>query len=129
MNGSKKFFGYKAAVGAFLVMFVNLGACTTLGIFLSSLSEYSGWDLGMVGYIGTVNTIGNVILSMVAVKALSKFGAKTTMLISVLACALHVHFYTFATPGPTSPALFSTTSPVSSPPSPSPSARTPSAPA
>ena len=80
-------------------MFVNLGACTTLGIFLSSLSEYSGWDLGMVGYIGTVNTIGNVILSMVAVKALSKFGARTTMLISVLACALHVHFYTFATPG------------------------------
>ena len=63
MNGSKKFFGYKAAVGAFLVMFVNLGACTTLGIFLSSLSEYSGWDLGMVGYIGTVNTIGNVILN------------------------------------------------------------------
>ena len=39
MNGSKKFFGYKAAVGAFLVMFVNLGACTTLGIVLSSLSE------------------------------------------------------------------------------------------
>ena len=105
MNGSKKFFGYKAAVGAFLVMFVNLGACTTLGIFLSSLSEYSGWDLGMVGYIGTVNTIGNVILSMVAVKALSKFGAKTTMLISVLACALHVHFYTFATPGANVPSL------------------------
>ena len=32
MNESKKFFGYKAAIGAFLVMFVNLGACTTLGI-------------------------------------------------------------------------------------------------
>ena len=99
MNQAKKFFGYKAAVGAFLVMFVNLGACTTLGIFLTSLSEYSGWDLTMVGYIGTVNTIGNVILSIVAVKALGKFGARTTMLISVLACALHVHFYTFATPG------------------------------
>lgn len=99
MNESKKFFGYKAAIGAFLVMFVNLGACTTLGIFLTSLSEYSGWDLGMVGYIGTVNTIGNVVLSLVAVKALSKLGAKTTMLISVLACAIHVHLYTFAVPG------------------------------
>ena len=99
MNSEKKFFGYKAAVGAFLVMFVNLGACTTLGIFLTSLSEYSGWDLGMVGYIGTVNTIGNVVLSIVAVKALSKLGARTTMLISVLACAIHVHLYTFATPG------------------------------
>ena len=99
MNESKKFFGYKAAIGAFLVMFVNLGACTTLGIFLTSLSEYSGCDLGMVGYIGTVNTIGNVVLSRVAVKALSKLGAKTTMLISVLACAIHVHLYTFAVPG------------------------------
>ena len=99
VNSEKKFFGYKAAVGAFLVMFVNLGACTTLGIFLTSLSEYSGWDLGMVGYIGTVNTIGNVVLSIVAVKALSKLGARTTMLISVLACAIHVHLYTFATPG------------------------------
>ena len=99
MNSEKKFFGYKAAVGAFLVMFVNLGACTTLGIFLTSLSEYSGWDLGMVGYIGTVNTIGNVVLSIVAVKALSKLGDRTTMLISVLACAIHVHLYTFATPG------------------------------
>ena len=99
VNSEKKFFGYKAAVGAFLVMFVNLGACTTLGIFLTSLSEYSGWDLGMVGYVGTVNTIGNVVLSIVAVKALSKLGARTTMLISVLACAIHVHLYTFATPG------------------------------
>lgn len=101
MKESGKFFGYKAAVGAFLVMFVNLGACTTLGIFLTSLSEYSGWDLGMVGYIGTVNTIGNVVLSLVAVKALSKYGARVTMLISIIACAAHVHFYTFATPAPT----------------------------
>ncbi len=105
MKESGKFFGYKAAVGAFLVMFVNLGACTTLGIFLTSLSEYSGWDLGMVGYIGTVNTIGNVVLSLVAVKALSKYGARVTMLISIIACAAHVHFYTFATPGANVPSL------------------------
>ena len=105
MKESGKFFGYKAAVGAFLVMFVNLGACTTLGIFLTSLSEYSGWDLGMVGYIGTVNTIGNVVLSLVAVKALSKYGARVTMLISIIACAVHVHFYTFATPGANVPSL------------------------
>lgn len=101
----KKFFGYKAAIGAFLVMFVNLGACTTLGIFLTSLAEYSGWPLGAVGYIGTVNTVGNVILSLVAIKALNKIGPKLTMLISVIACALHVHMYTFATTGATVPSL------------------------
>ncbi|HWQ77834.1 MAG TPA: MFS transporter [Anaerovoracaceae bacterium] len=95
----KNFYGYKAAVGAFLVIFVNLGVCTTLGVFITSLSEYSGWPLGICGYIGTVNTIGNVILSLVAVKSMAKYSTKATMLISVIACALHVNFYCFATPG------------------------------
>ena len=38
MGNEKKFFGYKAAIGAFLIIFANLGACTTLGTFLASLS-------------------------------------------------------------------------------------------
>lgn len=99
MEKEKNFFGYKAAIGAFLVIFVNLGVASTLGVFVTSLAEYSGWDLGAVGYIGTVNTVGNVILSILAVKFLSKFGAKKTMLIGVLACAIHTQFYCFATPG------------------------------
>lgn len=105
MEPTNKFFGYKAAVGAFLVIFVNLGVCSTLGVFVSSLAEYSGWSLGTVGYIGTVNTIGNVILSIVAVKFMARFGTRITMLVSILACALHVNFYCFATPGATLPSL------------------------
>ena len=99
MENKKGFFGYKAVVGAFLVMFVNLGVCTTLGVFLASLAEYSGWELGTVGYIGTVNTIGNVILSIVAVKFMEKFGVKKTMIVSICACALHMCFYCFVMPG------------------------------
>lgn len=95
----KKFFGYKAAAGAFLVIFVNLGACTTLGTFIASLSEYSGHSIGAVGQIGTVNTICNVILSIAAIKVLEKIGAQKTMLISIIACALHMQLYTFVTPG------------------------------
>ncbi len=94
-----KFFGYKAAIGAFLVIFANLGACTTLGTFLSSLSEYSGHSLGAVGQIGTVNTICNIALSILAIKVLGKLGPQKTMLISIIACAAHMQFYTFATPG------------------------------
>lgn len=105
MQHESKFFGYKAAVGAFLVIFVNLGVCSTLGVFVSSLAEYSGWSLGTVGYIGTVNTIGNVVLSIAAVKFMAKFGTRITMLVSILACALHVNFYCFATPGATVPSL------------------------
>ena len=98
-KSNKDFFGYKAVVGAFLVMFVNLGVCTTLGVFLASLAEYSEWDLGTVGYIGTVNTIGNIILSIVAVKSLDKLGVRKTMLISIIACAAHMCFYCMVTPG------------------------------
>lgn len=86
MGNEKKFFGYKAAIGAFLIIFANLGACTTLGTFLASLSAYSEHSLGAVGQIGTVNTICNIILSVVAIKALGKLGPKKTMLISILAC-------------------------------------------
>lgn len=99
MAENKKFFGYKAAIGAFLVIFANLGACTTLGTFLASLASYSEHSLGAVGQIGTVNTICNVVLSVVAIKALGKLGPQKTMLISIIACALHMQFYTFVTPG------------------------------
>ncbi|MDR1193242.1 MAG: MFS transporter, partial [Peptococcaceae bacterium] len=101
MGNDKNFFGYKAAVGAFLIIFVNLGVCSTLGVFVTSLAEYSGWPLGVVGYIGTVNTIGNVLLSMAAIKSMSKLGIKWTMLISIIAVVLHMQFYTFVGPGST----------------------------
>lgn len=104
-NSNKGFFGYKAVVGAFLVMFVNLGVCTTLGVFLASLAEYSEWDLGTVGYIGTVNTIGNIILSIVAVKSLDKLGVRKTMLISIICCAAHMCFYCMVQPGRTTMSL------------------------
>lgn len=95
----KNFFGYKAAIGAFLVIFVNLGACTTLGTFIATLANYSGHSIGAVGQIGTVNTICNVVLSMAAIKVLAKIGAKKTMLIAIFACALHMQLYTFVSPG------------------------------
>lgn len=99
MEQHKNFFGYKVAIGAFLVIFVNLGACTTLGTFIATLADYSGHAVGAVGQIGTVNTICNIILSVVALKAIGKIGIQKTMLISVLACAIHMQFYTFVTPG------------------------------
>lgn len=99
MGKETKFFGYRAALGAFLVIFVNLGACTTLGTFLATLAGYSGHSIGAVGQIGTVNTVCNVVLSLAVTRVLPKIGAKKAMLISVIACAVHMIFYTFVTPG------------------------------
>lgn len=96
---NKKFFGYKAAIGAFLVIFCNLGAASTLGVFLPSMSEYTGWSVSVLGWNGTVNTIGNVILSLICVKALSKLGPKKLMYISIIGIFLNFQFYTFAKDG------------------------------
>ena len=96
---NKKFFGYKAAIGAFLVIFCNLGAASTLGVFLPSMSEYTGWSVAVLGYNGTFNTIGNVLLSLICVKALSKLGPKKLMFISIIGIFLNFQFYTFATDG------------------------------
>lgn len=95
----KKFFGYKAAVGAFLIIFVNLGVATTLGVFLASLAEYSGWSIAVCGYIGTANTICNIVLSMLAARLLPKIGVRKCMAISIAAVVLHAWCYTFAVPG------------------------------
>lgn len=96
---NKKFFGYKASIGAFLVIFVNIGVCTTLGVFIAQLAEYSGWSLSACVIIGTINTIVNLLLSLVAVPVARKIGYRAIMLISILACALHINMYCFATPG------------------------------
>lgn len=99
MNSEKKFFGYKAAIGAFLVIFVNLGGASTLGVFLPSMSEYTGWSVATLAYNGTFNTIGNVLLSLICVKLLNKYGAKKLMFISVIGIFLNFTLYTFARPG------------------------------
>lgn len=96
---NKKFAGYKAALGAFLVIFVNIGVCTTLGVFIAQLASYSGWSLSACVIIGTINTVVNLLLSLVAIPVAKKIGYRWTMLISILAVALHVNMYCFATPG------------------------------
>lgn len=61
---------------------------------MPTLAQYSGHSLGAVGQIGAVNTIGNVILSLICIKLLAKIGARYIMLISIIACALHFNLYT-----------------------------------
>lgn len=96
---NKKFFGYKAAIGAFLVIFVNMGVASTLGVFIAQLAEFSGWSLSACVIIGTINTILNALLSLVAIPLAKKIGYRWMMLISIIAVALHVNMYCFAVPG------------------------------
>ncbi len=99
MESTKKFYGSRAAFGAFLIIFVNLGLCTCLGVFLASIADYIGWPIGTVAILGTINTIANAALSLVAIKLVQKIGSRWTMLISIIACAAHVTLYTLTSPG------------------------------
>ncbi len=95
----KKFFGYKAVLGAFLIMFISLGTATTLGVFLASLSADSGFPITTCAYIGTACTVSCVIFSMVASKLMAKgVPLRTMVLIGLLANAAGMMCYTFAIP-------------------------------
>ena len=95
----KKFFGYKAVLGAFLIMFISLGTATTLGVFLASLSADSGFPVTTVAYIGTSCTISCVIFSMVASKLMAKgTSLRVMVLIGLVANAVGMLCYTFAIP-------------------------------
>ena len=96
METTKKFFGKKAALGAFLVIFVNLGICTTLGVFLASIAAYIGWDLGTVAICGTLNCVVNIILSLFVPVLMKKLGFRKLMLISIIAVCGHILIYTLA---------------------------------
>ena len=96
----KKFFGYKAVVGAFLIMFISLGTATTLGIFLASLSADSGYPVTTVAYIGTACTVSCVIFSMVVSKLMEKgVPLRVLVMIGLVANAVGMMCYTFAIPG------------------------------
>ena len=95
----KKFFGYKAVLGAFLIMFITLGTATTLGVFLASLSADSGFPITTCAYIGTSCTVSCVIFSLVASKLLAKgTPLRTMVIIGLIANALGMLCYTFAIP-------------------------------
>lgn len=66
---------------------------------MATLATYSEHSLGAVGQIALANTLCNIVLSIVAIKALGKLGAQKTMFISVIACAAHMMLYTLVTPG------------------------------
>lgn len=92
---SKKFFGYKAAIGAFLIIFVNLGALNTFGTFMNSMSQTTGDSLAAVGLVATFNPIGNILFSLLALPMVKKISAKWTLLIASLVGVLHFVMYSF----------------------------------
>ncbi len=95
----KKFFGYKAVIGAFLIMFVNMGCGGTIGTFMGSLSKYTEWPVGTIGYVGTISVIGNILFSLVAARLVKTWGPRKLMGISIICTVVAMMLYTFTVPG------------------------------
>lgn len=95
----KKFFGYKAVVGAFLVMFIVMGIGGTIGTFLPSLVKYSEWDLRTIGYFGTIHVLGNILFSFVAAKLVRTWGPKKLMGIALCCVIIFMLMFTMIVPG------------------------------
>lgn len=98
-KSGNNFFGYKAVIGAFLVMFVNMGCGGTIGTFISSLSSYTEWPLGTIGYVGTISVIGNILFSIVAARLVKTKGPRKLMIVSLICAIVPMMLYTFASPG------------------------------
>lgn len=92
---SKRFFGYKAAIGAFLIIFVNLGALNTFGTFMNSMSVSTGYSLGAIGLVATFNPIGNILFSLLALPVVRRIGARWTLLIASLVGVAHFILYSY----------------------------------
>lgn len=91
---SKNFYGNKAAVACFFIMFFHLGLIGTVGLFIPEwVNEMKAYTLGQISFMVTVGSISSFIFNLFAGRIISKFGAKKTLLLaSVFGC---IHFVTY----------------------------------
>ena len=78
-------------VSALTYAIILLPACK-LGLYRRAVWHAAPWIIALSALCGTASYLCYY-------KALGKLGARKTMLISVIACAAHMIFYTFVTPG------------------------------
>ena len=94
-----KFFGYRAAIGAFMIMVLSMGCGTTFGTFMSTLSAYTEWDVATIGYVGTISVVGNIIFSIAAARLVRTWGPKRLMIISFICTIVPMFLYAMVVPG------------------------------
>lgn len=96
MNSESKFKGGMVALGCFIIVFVNLGLASTIGITIPYLIEATGGTLSQVSLTITVATICSFIASFLIPKVIGKFGVKGTLYLCLLLLIPYMLFSGFA---------------------------------
>lgn len=91
-----KFFGYWAALGCFLIMFVHLGAIGLTGIMYVPISQSTGIEIDRLMVMITFTTIAAVIGSLTAAPIIEKITPKYSLLFSTVLLAVAMLGNSFA---------------------------------
>lgn len=91
---SRKFSGYRVAIACFIVMFMNMGALGTFGVFLAPIAQGNGFEIGALGIMLTFATGAAAIIGLFfAAPLIKKIGPKNCLIIAGISIPLHYFIY------------------------------------
>lgn len=96
---TKKFSGYKTAVGCFICIFCNLGITSTIGVFLPYMATATGSTVPVLSWAVSIATVAAFIVSFFLPKLTGKIGGKGTLYLSTLLMIPYLLNSAFATQG------------------------------
>jgi MFS family permease len=83
------FSGWRVAAGAFIIMFMTLGALQTIAIFMPPIIQDTGFPDKSIMLMPTFATLAGFVSNMLFQKFVKKFGLKWTIFIGVVLLSIH----------------------------------------
>ena len=77
----KRFFGYYAVAGVFIIMFSHIGAAGTFGVFFAQMVADTQLPVTQLLYMSTIGTIVGCLVSIFGANLIGKIGARTSLII------------------------------------------------
>lgn len=89
MKEKTKFSGWRVAVGAFMIMFMTLGALQTIAIFMPPIIQDTGFSAKAIMLMPTFATLAGFVSNMLFGQFVKKVGLKWTIFVGVVLLAAH----------------------------------------
>lgn len=89
MKEKTSFSGWRVAAGAFIIMFMTLGALQTIAIFMPPIIQDTGFPDKSIMLMPTFATLAGFVSNMLFQKSVKKFGLKWTIFIGVVLLSIH----------------------------------------
>ncbi|MDI9470245.1 MAG: MFS transporter [Bacillota bacterium] len=89
MKEKTEFSGWRVAAGAFMIMFMTLGALQTIAIFMPPIIKDTGFSAKSIMLMPTFATLSGFVSNMLFGKFVKKLGLKWTIFTGVALLSLH----------------------------------------